>query len=552
MPLMTRVTALAQAVGADVKALWAALGGLGSAATRNATTSTMDATADSLLQVGSFGIGVQLVMTDPELNNYRAGGKYITPASGLLNLPPGWAQGRQVVEVAGSNYSAQTIYGGSSNFSRIANRVFAPTTAAYTPWYEVMTSNTLEAGPGIALAYSSATGKVTIGDSTGWGANLALDNTNVNASMPTQARVVQASNRGKPTGTAQDGYYIRYSYIQGAGAYAVEQYAELSSITPRWFTRGTVNGVLPADWLEYITSQSFTAGSGISVSYSATTGKVTIASSASSSAPTASIATLDLTVGRGTTSVFNSATGEYAATIGPVGLGITRDTPGPASGRVDLGDISMTATGTGAGLMLGQMSGNEGQYNLTAGFTQWTGTLATGVQKVAIVPDYVIRPVLSDVSTIGRIRVRSRLFSFQVSTSAQRYLSAPIVINEVSSTPSALLSVSWVDSVNSGNIVITYRNNSGTTSTINTTIAPTYSAVRELSVDILWTGSTWEAKIYYGPLGVPSTLATITDFCFISNLTTARVGVESSITKSVGTTARYFTVHGLAMEILKR
>ncbi|GJN49430.1 hypothetical protein [Pseudomonas tohonis] len=167
--------------------------GLGTAAVREATTSatdttserlwrtndlvkqtsTMDATAGSVLVVGGFGIGVQLVSTETNLDNYRAGGKYITPASGLTNLPGGWSQGRHIVEVGGSNYSSQLMFGGSSSFSRIANRVYAPTTGVFTPWYEVLTNNSLVQGAGVTLTYDSSTGQITIAASGGSSTGIA-------------------------------------------------------------------------------------------------------------------------------------------------------------------------------------------------------------------------------------------------------------------------------------------------------------------------------------------------------------------------------------------
>lgn len=83
MSLQTRLTALAQAVGADIKGLYAALAGkvdkvagkglstndyssadkakvagLGTAAAANLTTSKVDTTAGRVLKVGDFGIGI--------------------------------------------------------------------------------------------------------------------------------------------------------------------------------------------------------------------------------------------------------------------------------------------------------------------------------------------------------------------------------------------------------------------------------------------------------------------------------------------------------------
>ena len=73
-------------------------------------TSASDTTAGSLLIVGGFGLGAQLIATETNLNLYLTPGKYITPAGGLSNLPTGWAQARHIVEVTGgSSYAMQLI-----------------------------------------------------------------------------------------------------------------------------------------------------------------------------------------------------------------------------------------------------------------------------------------------------------------------------------------------------------------------------------------------------------------------------------------------------------
>lgn len=57
-----------------------------------------------------FGIGVYKILTETNLNNYLSGGKFITPATGLSNLPTGWAQGRYVIDVSGgTNYASQLL-----------------------------------------------------------------------------------------------------------------------------------------------------------------------------------------------------------------------------------------------------------------------------------------------------------------------------------------------------------------------------------------------------------------------------------------------------------
>lgn len=75
--------------------------------------------------MADYGIGVQKISTEVNLNNYYVPGKYITPQVGLLNLPDGWAQGRHTVDVTGgAAYCVQIIAGGSVNKGRLAIRVY--------------------------------------------------------------------------------------------------------------------------------------------------------------------------------------------------------------------------------------------------------------------------------------------------------------------------------------------------------------------------------------------------------------------------------------------
>jgi len=71
-----------------------------------------------------FGIGGQQVSTQVDLNEYRTGGKYITPGAGLVNLPAGWPQGRYIVDVAGGVFAAQTIHAGNTGIGNMAKRVW--------------------------------------------------------------------------------------------------------------------------------------------------------------------------------------------------------------------------------------------------------------------------------------------------------------------------------------------------------------------------------------------------------------------------------------------
>lgn len=345
---------------------------------------------------------------------------------------------------------------------------------------------------------------------------------------------------------------IEADKLVGAGHYllTLDDGATVEIIKATSITAGTITiergqeGTAAADWpTGTVIEARVTAGDMVAFRDAAPT----------ASGITASIDTIDLTVGRATNSIFDAVTGEYAANFGPAGLGLDTSVAGPSSGRLDVGDICLIKNGAGAGLTLQQMAGDEGRYDLVSGVLQETGTTSTGESIVSIIPDYPVRPVISAVASIGRVRVRSRLFSFLASDGTNRYTSTPIAISEVTAaSPVPLLKVSWVDNVNSGKIVITYRNNSGTISTVNTASTPSYTLVRGLTVDIAWTGSTWEVKVYYGSVASPGLIATITDFCFISNITTARLGFESIVKKSAGTTSRFLTTHGMALEIRKR
>lgn len=70
-----------------------------------------------------YGIGAQVVSTETDLNLYTTGGRFVTPTSGLINLPPGWPQSRYVLDVAGgSAYSAQLLYSAGDASRKVAFR----------------------------------------------------------------------------------------------------------------------------------------------------------------------------------------------------------------------------------------------------------------------------------------------------------------------------------------------------------------------------------------------------------------------------------------------
>jgi len=82
-----------------------------------------------------LGLKVAKVSTETNLDNYQNSGTFITPASGVTNLPAGWTQARHVVLVAGSSsYCLQIL--ASSSSGKIAYRVGA--SSALGDWKELL------------------------------------------------------------------------------------------------------------------------------------------------------------------------------------------------------------------------------------------------------------------------------------------------------------------------------------------------------------------------------------------------------------------------------
>lgn len=106
---------------------------------------SLDLTAGAMLAVGAFGVGRAVLSTELDMNNYVTPGNYLTPLSGLLNLPPGWsASTRYSIVVEGfssANYLVQRITGGLSSGQTpiIALRVMQ-TVGEWTPWQFGITS----------------------------------------------------------------------------------------------------------------------------------------------------------------------------------------------------------------------------------------------------------------------------------------------------------------------------------------------------------------------------------------------------------------------------
>lgn len=100
------------------------------------TDTSIATTAFVRAAMGLFGIGAQAISTEVDLDLYKTGGAFVTPETGLLNLPAGWVQGRHVISVGGgANYTSQLLFGGSANHGRVAQRAWSGT--AWSAWREL-------------------------------------------------------------------------------------------------------------------------------------------------------------------------------------------------------------------------------------------------------------------------------------------------------------------------------------------------------------------------------------------------------------------------------
>lgn len=140
-----------------------------------------DVTADALMAVGAFGIGAANVLTEPDLNNYKTGGIYITPTSGLLNLPAGWTGSRFTLIVGsawgGVNYCTQIIItsGWATNSpGKIAFR-WMVTADNWSPWSELSQTNLLGSAATRNVG-GGATDLMEVG-AFGWGSSASVINT---------------------------------------------------------------------------------------------------------------------------------------------------------------------------------------------------------------------------------------------------------------------------------------------------------------------------------------------------------------------------------------
>ena len=116
--------------------------------TDGATKTENNAKADKATTLSGYGItdavNAPTVSTQTDINNYQTNGTFMTPLTGLANLPAGWSQGRYFVDVtktAGSSYIRQNITNTTSN--QTASRVWSGT--SWTDW-AINTSNSMFVG----------------------------------------------------------------------------------------------------------------------------------------------------------------------------------------------------------------------------------------------------------------------------------------------------------------------------------------------------------------------------------------------------------------------
>lgn len=107
-----------------------------------------DTTPGAMLTVGSFGQGFAISGASADLNSYMVAGNYITPLTGLLNLPPGWSpERRYALEVLGNTttglYVVQIL--ASVMFTTGASMAVRSMSAMgeWSPWREIVMGDSL-------------------------------------------------------------------------------------------------------------------------------------------------------------------------------------------------------------------------------------------------------------------------------------------------------------------------------------------------------------------------------------------------------------------------
>lgn len=255
---------------------------LGTAATANATTSPTDTTpgrlwrtndlkkqtgqtdvtTGSVLLVGAFGVGAGVIGTETDMNSYQTGGKYITPITGLTNLPAGWNQSRHVLEVAGAAgaYGYQAIYDAGPAQNRIATRTWSG--AGYTQWVElwhngnlIKQANQLDSSAGSVLVMgNSGVGPFGLGD-----VGYTLSDVN-NLTYSGLGRVTALGTPNAPTAGA--GYGIGMPHAAGMPSLGGQLFLNYTTDSgnympfPRLFARSKSSAAAFGNWAEFYSNRN--------------------------------------------------------------------------------------------------------------------------------------------------------------------------------------------------------------------------------------------------------------------------------------------------------
>lgn len=300
----------------------AVLLGLKTAAYADLTTSSTDTTAGRVLKVGDMGIGAPVVSTETNLNNYLVGGKYVTPATGLTNLPSGWVQGRHIVDVSGgsASFSLQIIAGGNANLGKIAWRSFSGNTP--TAWVELGAAGTSLGTAAYAnlttSALDSTAGNVLkVGDGGILGATTLFTGDINSLSAVPRAWVYCATSSGT-TGTLPTPFGMLHTVSQVTAI--SQEWREVSgtnTLTNRRYFRDAYGNVTPGPWRRVYSDADVvssmvdtTAGKLLTVGY-AGLGVVT---------PTAAADIDSITLGNGWYGTTGTTVGTYPAGVNVFGL----------------------------------------------------------------------------------------------------------------------------------------------------------------------------------------------------------------------------------------
>lgn len=137
---------------------------LGTAAAATVTTSDADPTDGRVVRNGNYGLFryANAIVTGSSMNSYNIpGSRTYVQGGSSTNLPSGAVTGWILVDATGDHVGGERL---AQTYIGLDNRRFtrAETVGAFTPWREQLTNNSLVAGAGISVTYSSSTGQVTI------------------------------------------------------------------------------------------------------------------------------------------------------------------------------------------------------------------------------------------------------------------------------------------------------------------------------------------------------------------------------------------------------